>query len=35
MGTLNYVAYRDIFERRDENLPVMVASAPTLQAAES
>jgi hypothetical protein len=35
MGTLNYVAYRDIFERRDENLPVSVASAPAFQAAES
>jgi hypothetical protein len=34
-GALNYVAYRDIFERRDENLPVIVASAPTFQAAES
>jgi hypothetical protein len=34
-GTLNYVAYRDIFERRDENLPVSVASAPSFQAAES
>jgi hypothetical protein len=35
MGTLNYVAYRDIFERRDENLPVSVAPAPAFQAAES
>ncbi len=26
MGTLTYVAYRDIFERRDENLPAPVAA---------
>lgn len=26
MGILNYVAYRDIFERRDENLPSPVVS---------
>jgi hypothetical protein len=26
LGTLNYVAYRDIFERRSENLPRRVAS---------
>jgi Flp pilus assembly protein protease CpaA len=27
MGILNYVAYRDIFERRSANLP-LVATAP-------
>jgi hypothetical protein len=27
MGVLNYVAYRDIFERRSDNLPKTVATA--------
>jgi hypothetical protein len=27
LGVLNYVAYRDIFERRSQNLPAMVARA--------
>jgi len=27
MGILNYVAYRDIFERRDQNLPATARAA--------
>jgi hypothetical protein len=35
MGALNYVAHRDIFERRDENLPVTVVATREAQAARS
>jgi hypothetical protein len=33
LGVFNFVAYRDIFERRDANLPKAVAAAPLAQAA--
>lgn len=32
LGILSYVAYRDIFERRDENLPVKVAARTAITA---
>jgi hypothetical protein len=32
VGILSYVAYRDIFERRDENLPAQVASGRSVHA---
>ncbi len=32
MGILNYVAYRDIFERRDENLPAKAATTTAIVA---
>ena len=32
VGTLTYVAYRDIFERRTDNLPVAARSLPLVSA---